>query len=117
MVEIKASYSKTPDYIISTDFPENTFISGDIYKQSAMNTKLMEMAGATITLSDGTTSAQATTVINDILGAGIGKSRVIKYTDGTSIKFYKFTKVSNNDGVTNVSFEDNTGYAYLKLRA
>jgi hypothetical protein len=102
MVEIKASYKKTPDYTIDTDFPANTFVDGNIYKESVIISKL---------------SSVSTEIKNDILNAGIGKTRVIKFTDGTTTTFYKFTKVSNADGVTNINFEDSEGFGYLKVRA
>ena len=48
---------------------------------------------------------------------GVNKTRVFKTTDNGTIKYYKFTRVSKKDGVTNINFEDAEGFGYLKVRA
>lgn len=119
LVEIKDTYKGTPDYYITTDFAEGLFISGYIYNDQLINNKLNTI-GENYKLYDGennNTSVTNTDVKKDIIGCKVGKTRVIKCVSGGTTKYYKFTKVSNDDGITNISIEDSEGYGYLKLRA
>ena len=112
MVEIKSSYNKTSDYEITSDFTENTFTTGYLYTAAQISGKLSQ-----IDATSGGNAVTAQNVIDDILGAGVGKSRMIHYTNGTTDTYYKFTKVSDDNGVINLSFEDGDGFGYLKIRA
>lgn len=136
MVEIKTSKKKANevDYIIesNTDPLADTFseqnnfysVSG-VYLNSVISSKLSNSIGQNAALdvnnSNPNTYVSGSTIATDIINSGIGKTRWIKWTDGAaqnpSVKFYKFTKAANADGVTNINIEDSSGFGYLKVRA
>jgi hypothetical protein len=54
----------------------------------------------------------------DVLGAGVGKNRKIRVSNGdATYSCYTFTKVTNADSITNINVEGPDGYGYLKVRA
>lgn len=110
MVEINPNYTKTKqDYDMVSDFVEGTFINGGIYTSAQITSAF---SGQTFT------SANSNDVLADILGAGVGKNRKIRVSNGDSTySCYTFTKVTNANSVTNINVEGPDGHGYLKVRA
>lgn len=112
LLEIKDTYKKTPDYEFASD-PFANLVSGTIYRWDQDNTKIF----SAINIGNEVNGAGTLDMAQDLLSAGVGKTRVFKTTNDGTVKYYKFTKVSKDDGVTNVNFEDASGFGYLKVRA
>ena len=133
LVEIKDTKKKANDvdYIITANADPLASTLGNqdqyysqtgIYLGSIISSKLSTaIEENTAVIKATSTPVTGAQIATDIIGAGIGKTRWIKWTDGAaenpSVMFYKFTKVSNADGVTNINIEDSEGYGYLKVRA
>lgn len=112
LLEIKDTYKKTPDYEFSNN-PFANLVSGIVYIWDRDNTQIL----SAINTGNEVNGAGTLDMAQDLLSAGVGKTRVFKTTNDGTVKYYKFTRVSKDDGVTNVNFEDASGFGYLKVRA
>lgn len=110
MVEINPNYTKTKqDYDMVSDFAEGTFVNGGIYTNAQITSGF---SGQTFT------GANNSDVLADVLGAGVGKNRKIRVSNGdATYSCYTFTKVTNADNITNINIEGSSSYGYLKVRA
>lgn len=114
LLEIKDTYKKTPDYEFSNDpFAAQGLTSGNIYRWDQDNVSIF----SAINVGHEVNGAVTLDMAQDLLSMGVNKTRVFKTTDNGTIKYYKFTRVSKKDGVTNINFEDAEGFGYLKVRA
>lgn len=112
LLEIKDTYKKTPDYEFTGD-PFADLVSGTIYRWDPDNTQIF----SAINIGHEVNGAITLDIAQDLISAGVGKTRVFKTTNDGTVKYYKFTRVSKDDSVTNVNFEDASGFGYLKVRA
>ena len=112
LLEIKDTYKKTPDYEFSNN-PFTDLVSGTVYIWDQDNLQIFSAINAGHEVNGAITLDMG----QDLLSTGVGKTRVFKTTNDGIVKYYKFTRVSKDDGVTNVNFEDASGFGYLKVRA